>query len=1583
MAFAIKRQSDSEHRSKGRRHNNHLGHGSTSSNGSSSISSPDSSNDSTTCNTNSANSHTLTNGHMSGSSGNSSPVSGKYNSLMSSNSNNSSHGEGHNKKDTKSSRQDEFEETVFYGPTTRKAWSEWCNSLSKNTNNNKDNSNSGNVKSSGDNSNSSSANNSTSTNTNSGSSSTTTTTSSSNNNSTSSSIIGNSTSISTSTSSGTGRKRQRDTSRETDADERNENEPTRPRASSLTSSNISTSGIGSVASSVESDTQTGKKRRGRPRKHSPGESLNATSSSKKSSGKTIPTNSSSVTGKSVSNKSNALQVNHYMNKTTNADVAGVQASSVESSITSHAKRPPGRPPKSPKKRNTTDAASLDMLHEQTVKSIEARSGKRLSPAPGCVDSQLSSGFDFRTLPSVIIKDSSFLSESSMEDSLNNLLGHWKEQILSFLNVIQMPDYKVTIQKQIDDEKVKNQSLTVQVDSMERSIKALQESGVQALKSKLNELGITSSTAEEVLDKARNIIAQNKLLIEKEAQLQTQVTREEAIHQEIFKVYEKKLDKRLFQELAGNLDPSKRMSGEPLHEFNERTGHCDNGNSSMRTTPSPAVSSLSSMSCNSPLFSSNNVPLGANSRGGPIGSTNTGTVANSRYVTSSSRRSSTDSINSNSSSHGRSSQLPQSQHSQQGAPALGRNASECVSNVIVAQLQQKPPSRSHEDLSHLPDLPSMDISAKPPPVTPAATSSKSSKQSKEEKKLAKKMSRESKLNATLAAIKTSTVSNLMQSGLSPIAASPAPSVSAASPSIVSANVSTDATVISSSPSNSSPSVAYNAGSTSGKRKSSLVDLSDAKISIKESTVRSSTSSIASSLSSSSSTSNAAVEGTRVVYSIANKSTSANASSGSPDSGHGDSTHDSTSGGSSTGGQEGGAGGKEGPLKLTLVINRGTNSASVKSPCKTPPHKSNLDSAKSPKKRGDEVRSSSRGKKSRSSKSSGPDTSSESETRIKIKFGGSKEPVIETTTTIPAISSPILDVSSKKSSKEPKNSTSSSSSSFTSGSKKWQKVTDSKFDKLFVAAEKNQQQQQQQPQQSQQHSSIDQQISNSTSGSNATNLMVPSSPANSNSNSATSNIDQNSSSSSNISSVNNSMSTASTNNTSSLYHNKRHPHTSHLVNTPPSTPSPSLSITDRPNTPGHLVNSAANNLASHSSMGHSSSHFNARPESQGSSSAANLSHSSNSAINGQTSGQMAHPAQQPPTSMANYLQDYNSYSLLTQLQSMKNLAAMAGGGPATGPYSSVHEGMPQSAPEPPKVRRPGRPPKKSISSDIWASVDDSGSKNAPNYHHTGQPGVAHQASQFASTPGNNSYLQHSSHQSSAAALTAVAALATAHPHLSSSLNHLSQFTTGDCMNPGDTSSVIKGGSSGSSNSNTGGSNSSLYSSGAGQGASSVIQGSLANAGVTTSSNGNGANGSSGGKSNSRNTASAHSHGAADMNFYHPYQSSNNSSVPLSVIRRHESSNSSPYGAPPFPTPFPMMPGAYPPITNPHAFESFQKEFDKFQRMHYGLIASQQQQQHSSSNSNPATAHTSNAAAAAVAHLQQQKLLRPSRLDAVIGK
>lgn len=1020
----------------------------------------------------------------------------------------------------------------------------------------------------------------------------------------------------------------------------------------------------------------------------------------------------------------------------------------------------GRPPKHGKgglkKKGGKEGSSLDMLHQQTLLSIQSRSGTRLSPAPGCVDKKLSDASAPKdaeekdqdvtkddllstspppfpsslaslvtpgVMPSVIIKDSSLLS---VNEELDRLVDKWKSQMLSFLTHMQMPEFKSSLVKQIEAEKNRRHSLTAQIDAMEKSIKGLQEKGVFALRAKLSELGIHANTSDEVLDQARQIVAHNKALLEKESQLQAQVAREESVYAEICRVYEKnirekKIDRRFFQELTGSLDPHKRL---------QDTERSENTAPEKSSTPSSASSS----------------------------------------------------------------------------PARSQNSRTTRS---TPQNKNGPERDSETPLSGV----------GPPPLKKTAAP-KQVKAKKEPKKRGRKPKAADK-NASL----------------------------------------TDGSLPEPPP------------------LKKPFDLSDAKISIKGSPLRPET---------------------------GNKTSSStgSANSGSSPSEHRDSPAHEKS--------------EEAPrLTLTFVINREKNNFSVKSPSKTPPHKSPYPAKNSPKSPADAVvaasskrkkRSPSRDlsatttrsatKKTRSSKSSGPDTSSESEARIKIKLGPkeiSVEPVVsnspatnnttdERNKSVPSTPAPLPNSTNATSTNTiPSAVTSESQTTTTASRLPSANGKRSKFDKLLAVASHEMSLQ---AAAEASNSGSTSSISSSALG-EATRTLVPSPSI-----SASSRPSSSASSSSF-----NTTSTATTNNPpaisqqhhqmlSDVAFGRRAP----CVNTPPQTPSPSLSSSDRPITPGGGSTTSSMSPLLHQQHQHYQQHIQNQQQSQQQQSSSQSSGNSSSFSHNFSDSLAAHL--QNPHHPLSSSESSAHHQFFNSLQSMKNLASMTAFGVPQQP------GMDSTAPR----RKPGRPPKKSISNEMWAT----------------QPPVDSQPRTTLSEQLSNS--------SGAANLT------TSHPHLSSSLNQCQYSNSND--NVATDYSVIR-----NRNSQTTNSTSNAYSQHQQTSSSSTNPSSQSKT-------------SYGSRSSSSTPVSSHPEGMSNYYPHNPYAppgklfnlivwiSSNSFSFPLegpsgpqsvalSVIRRHETSGAPPpptHQAPyPFPG-FPMIAGTYPHLPANIPFESLQKELTR---------------------------------------------------------
>ena len=770
-------------------------------------------------------------------------------------------------------------------------------------------------------------------------------------------------------------------------------------------------------------------------------------------------------------------------------------------------RRPGRPPKDPKKKR--DVNPLDTLHEQTLLSVQ--SGKRLSPAPGCVDRKLSESSIEETsgVPSVIVKDSSI---QAVNEELDLLMSSWKRQMIDFLTFMQMPDFKTSVSKLIDEEKKRKNQLQTQVEAMEKAVKNLQERGVLALNVKLAELGIVATSADDVLDKAREIIAQNKALCEKEQQIQVEVSREETIHQELMKLVEKTTRKT-----PQVTEQRRSIDGDTVSTAGQRNGS---------VTQSPGRSS--------------------------------GSLAPPSQTTTS---------------------RPE------------------VSNTTVSN---NTPASNVANTSSL---------LLPPPAAPVpsrrGSAAKEPKAKREPKKRAAKK----------ASLETS-------SSIDDIIAD----VSAEKKTTTEANV--------------------------------------AKGNDKETT--------------------------------------------SP---------------SNPGSQEESTTSKE-RLTLTLVINRGNNSASVKSPSRTPPDKSPFGAKNSPRspldnkrRQRSSERDSKSAKKTRSSKSSGPDTSSESETKLKIKLGSNKEPV----SVEPVLPNPVVIPEKEPSSQGkllhgrclvsesdyflltglaiPTTATTTTASKSSSATKKWQKGIDSNFDKLLAVASHEMSLQNAQQEVAQASKDLENRVAPSPSMSSS------SRPSSTSSSFAT----------------NTSLPQHQT--LSDLAFNRR----TACVNTPPLTPSPSFSA-DRPVTPGNSTSSSSLSPSLH----HHSGHHMPTPST---SSASN--HSNHDAFH----SELPHHAPSVPSTASH--QPMSSSAYINSLQSMKNLASMSYGvNNNTGSNinrTSLPEQRTVSTPaiEVPKGRKPGRPPKKSISSEIWASQLEAQSKSLDSV-------------------------------ASSSVSTSSASLVSNHPHLSSSLS-----------------------------------------------------------------------------------------------------------------------------------------------------------------------------------------------------------------------
>ncbi|RWS25473.1 uncharacterized protein B4U80_08986, partial [Leptotrombidium deliense] len=201
---------------------------------------------------------------------------------------------------------------------------------------------------------------------------------------------------------------------------------------------------------------------------------------------------------------------------------------------------PGRPRKEMKHGRIKKAVNfngLDLLHAKTVLSISTAAGMRTEAAPGCIDQKLDTTSKVTSVPNVVVKNSLLNIPLDIESYLDKV----KYQFLHFISYMQTSEYKQRVNAEIEAEKViyhfpisditmhclfkqkRSIVLQSQIDILERTVKSLVERGVTLLKLRLDDLGIKASSADELVNKAKDIVVRNKELQEQINTLQDQIS----------------------------------------------------------------------------------------------------------------------------------------------------------------------------------------------------------------------------------------------------------------------------------------------------------------------------------------------------------------------------------------------------------------------------------------------------------------------------------------------------------------------------------------------------------------------------------------------------------------------------------------------------------------------------------------------------------------------------------------------------------------------------------------------------------------------------------------------------------------------------------------------------------------------------------------------------------------------------------------------------------------------------------------------------------------------------------------------------
>lgn len=180
---------------------------------------------------------------------------------------------------------------------------------------------------------------------------------------------------------------------------------------------------------------------------------------------------------------------------------------------------------------------LDLLHSQTLFSTSDQAiGMRLPPAAGCVDQHLASYAGTMTHEELDLP----AAPTETPYALKILLDVYRTQFMTFLESMKSSAFKENLHRQIENEREKNKRLMNRTGQLEKQIKVLVEDSVVLLKARMQELGINTTSQNDLLCKAKEIVGKHKELQIMANKIQNQVNTLEEEHSAIVERNLKKL-----------------------------------------------------------------------------------------------------------------------------------------------------------------------------------------------------------------------------------------------------------------------------------------------------------------------------------------------------------------------------------------------------------------------------------------------------------------------------------------------------------------------------------------------------------------------------------------------------------------------------------------------------------------------------------------------------------------------------------------------------------------------------------------------------------------------------------------------------------------------------------------------------------------------------------------------------------------------------------------------------------------------------------------------------------------------------------
>ena len=150
---------------------------------------------------------------------------------------------------------------------------------------------------------------------------------------------------------------------------------------------------------------------------------------------------------------------------------------------------------------------LDILHSKTLLSTSDQTiGMRLPPAQGCVDEHLAA-----YAGTMIHEELDVPSSTEIPYALKILLDVYKAQFMGYIDSMKSAAFKENLHRQIESKRDEYKRLMNRTGQLEKQIKVLVEDSVVLLKARMQELGINTTSQNDLLCKAKEIVGKHKEL----------------------------------------------------------------------------------------------------------------------------------------------------------------------------------------------------------------------------------------------------------------------------------------------------------------------------------------------------------------------------------------------------------------------------------------------------------------------------------------------------------------------------------------------------------------------------------------------------------------------------------------------------------------------------------------------------------------------------------------------------------------------------------------------------------------------------------------------------------------------------------------------------------------------------------------------------------------------------------------------------------------------------------------------------------------------------------------------------------------